>query len=132
MAELTITVGGRRFEVACRDGEEHLLQTAAAILDAEAQTVVGQAGRIPEGRLLLMSGLLLADRTIAAEQALDEANARAAALEAELAALRQAPAPEPVRVEVPVIPGEVTDRLAEFAARAEAVAARLEERGTAV
>ena len=131
MAEQTISVGGKRFEVACRDGEEHLLQTAAAMLDAEAQTVLSQAGRMPDTRLLLMAGLLLADRTAAAEQALGEAEARASALQAEIKALRQAPAPEPVRVEVPVIPGEVTDRLAEFAARAEALAARLEERGTA-
>lgn len=131
MAEQTISVGGKRFEIACRDGEEHLLQTAAAMLDAEAQTVLAQAGRVPEARLLLMAGLLLADRTVAAEQALGAAEARAAALEAEVEALRNAPPPEPQRVEVPVIPDEVTDRLAEFAARAEALAARLEERSPA-
>ncbi len=131
MAEQMISVGGKRYEVACQDGEEHVLQTAAAMLDAEAQTVLSQAGRMPDGRLLLMAGLLLADRTAAAEQALGEAQARVAALEAEIAALRQAPAPDPVRVEVPVIPEEVTDRLAEYAALAEALAARLEERSTA-
>ena len=130
MAEQTISIGGKQYEVACQDGEERLLQTAAAMLDAEAQTVLAQAGRMPEARLLLMASLMLADRTAAAEQALGEAEARAAALEAEVAALRAAPAPEPVRVEVPVIPGEVTDRLAEFAARAESLAARLEERCT--
>ncbi|MGY6410410.1 MAG: cell division protein ZapA [Alkalilacustris sp.] len=128
MAEQTISIGGKRYDVACQDGEEQLLQTAAAMLDAEAQTVLAQAGRMPEGRLLLMAGLLLADRTVAADRAVADLQAHAAALEAEIAALRAAPAPEPVRVEVPVIPGEVTDRMAEFAARAEALAARLEER----
>ena len=31
MPEITIQIGGRNFEVACQDGEEHFLQAAAAI-----------------------------------------------------------------------------------------------------
>ena len=42
--------------------------------------------------------------------------------EAELAQLRNAPMPEPERIEVPVVPTAVTDTLAEIAARAEALA----------
>lgn len=127
MAEQSITVGGKTFEVVCQDGEEHLLQAAAAMLDAEAQTVLNHGGRVPDARMLLMAGLLLADRTAAADDGLAEAKARIAALEAELAALKSAPPPDPQRVEVPVIPDDVTDTLAELAARAEAVAAKLEE-----
>ena len=127
MAEQSITVGGKTFEVVCQDGEEHLLQAAAAMLDAEAQTVLNHGGRVPDARMLLMAGLLLADRTAAADDGLAEAQARIAALEVELAALKSAPPPDPQRVEVPVIPDDVTDTLAELAARAEAVAAKLEE-----
>ena len=128
MAELDISIGGKVFEVACRDGEEPLVKAAAAMLDAEAQTLLGQVGRVPEGRMLLMAGLMLADRTVSAESALADAESRLAALESELEALRNAPPPKPERVEVPVLPEGVTDRMAEFAARAEALADQLEER----
>ena len=128
MAEQRITVGDKAFDVACADGEEHLLHSAAALLDGEAQAVLEQAGRMPEGRLLLMAGLMLADRMVAMESRLSAAQSRVALLEAELEALKSAPPPEPLRVEVPVIPEGVTDRLAEIAARAEALAAQMEER----
>ena len=65
MPELTITIGGRAFPVACQEGEEHFLRAAAALLDAEAQPLVAQMGRLPESRLLLMAGLMLADNVAA-------------------------------------------------------------------
>jgi cell division protein ZapA len=128
MAEKIIRIGGKEFTVGCQPGEEEFLDTAAAMLDGEAQAIVAQGGRMPEARMLLMSGLMLADRTASAEEQLQAAESRVAALEAELSALRSGPAPEPVRVEVPVIPAEVTDVMAEVAARAEALAQQLEER----
>lgn len=121
MPELTITIGGRNFTVACQAGEEHFLQTAAAMLDAEAQPLTASLGRLPEARLLLMAGLMLADRTAAVE---DENRS----LKARLAEVEARGAPEPHRIEVPVIPPQVTETLAEIAARAEALAARVEER----
>ena len=36
MPEVEITIGGRSFEVACQEGEEHFLRAAAGMLDAEA------------------------------------------------------------------------------------------------
>jgi cell division protein ZapA len=47
--------------------------------------------------------------------------------EAELAGLRNVVI-EPERIEVPVVPQAVTDTLAELAARAEALAAEVEEK----
>jgi cell division protein ZapA len=123
MAELKVTIGGREFEVACQDGEEHFLRSAASLLDAEATALIGMIGRIPETRMLLMAGLMLADRTAGIEDQLREMRARAEAAEA---ALEEARA-NPLRTEVPVIPADVTDTLAEIAARAEALADRVEE-----
>ncbi len=121
MPELEISVGGREFRVACQEGEEHFLRSAAQMLDAEAQPLISQMGRIPEGRMLLMAGLMLADRTAAVEDDLRRLKARLAELEGR-------PAPAPERVEVPVVPREVAETLAELAARAEALAAQIEER----
>jgi hypothetical protein len=55
MPEETITIGGKNFEVACQPGEEHFLQAAARMLDAEARTLLAQIGRLPEARMLLMA-----------------------------------------------------------------------------
>ena len=42
MPEVTIHIGGRSFEVACQDGEEHFLHSAAKMLDDEAQALAAQ------------------------------------------------------------------------------------------
>lgn len=124
MPELEITIGGRAFQVSCQAGEEHFLNAAARMLDIEAQPLVTQMGRLPEVRMLLMAGLMLADKTAALEDELREIKARLAEIDAR-------PTPEAQRIEVPVIPAEVTEMLAEIAARAEAMAAAVEERATA-
>jgi cell division protein ZapA len=128
MPEVTITIGGRNFEVACRDGEEEFLKSAARMLDEEAQVLASQVGRMPEARMLLMAGLMLADRTASQEDRVAEIESQLAERDAELDRLRNAEPPEPQRVEVPVIPESVTDTLAELAARAEALAAQVEEK----
>lgn len=128
MPEVQITIGGRAFEVACQEGEEQFLQAAAALLDNEASVLVSHIGRLPEGRMLLMAGLMLADKTAGLEEKLRNAEEVLGQKEAELEALKARPAPAPERVEVPVIPGSVTDTLAEIAARAEALAQAVEEK----
>ncbi|MCO6382511.1 MAG: cell division protein ZapA [Vannielia sp.] len=128
MAEVEITIGGRNFQVACQEGEEHYLTGAAVMLDREASALVSQIGRLPEARMLLMAGLMLADRTAAFEEKAAAAEQRVAELERQVAALEAAPKPEPARVEVPVVPREVEEFMAELAARAESLAAQAEEK----
>lgn len=127
MPEVVIKIGGREFSVACLEGEEHLVHAAAARLDGEASALIGQIGRVQEARLLLMSGLMLADKMATLEDRLHQLETRAATAEAQLAealALAQA-APE--KVEVPVVPAGVVDALAEIALRAEYLAKSLED-----
>lgn len=132
MPELEILIGGRAFEVACQEGEEHYLQAAADMLNVEAQTLVAQTGRIPEARMLLMSGLMLADRTAGVEDRLkileDEAESYRAEIDRLKVALREAEsrATAPEKVEVPVIPAALSDNLATLATRAEALADEVE------
>ena len=128
MPEVTIHIGGRDFEVSCQEGEESFLHSAAKMLDEEARVLSDQIGRIPEGRMLLMAGLMLADKTAAVEDRIKEVEAQLAECTGELARLRDVPAPEAVRIEVPVVPASVTETLAELAARAEALAAEVEEK----
>ncbi|UWP91235.1 cell division protein ZapA [Aliiroseovarius crassostreae] len=125
MPDVVIKIGGRGFEVACQEGEEHFLKSAAAMLDAEASVLVSQINHLTESRMLLMSGLMLADKTAGMDDKLKDAEKKIADLQAEISSLKNA---EPVKVEVPVVPSSVTDTLAEIAARAEAVAAAVEEK----
>ena len=97
------------------------------MLDDEAQVLSDQVGRMPEARMLLMAGLLLADKTASVEDKIKEARAELAERDAELASLRNVVV-EPERIEVPVIPQSVTDSLAEMAARAEALASEIEDK----
>ncbi|UMA66445.1 cell division protein ZapA [Roseivivax marinus] len=131
MPEVDVNIGGRTFAVACQEGEEEFLLSAAAMLDTEASVLVDQMGRVPEARMLLMAGLMLADKTAGLEDRAKAAEAREAALLDEIARLQNAPAPEvpePERIEVPVLPAGVADTMAELAARAEALAEEIEEK----
>ncbi|HHC29693.1 MAG TPA: cell division protein ZapA [Rhodobacterales bacterium] len=122
MPDVTISIGGRDFDVACQEGEEHFLQSAAAMLDVEAQTLVSQIRHLTESRMLLMSGLMLADKTAGLDDQLKLAEQKIAKLEAALAAAQAA------ATQAPEVPAEVTDTLAELAARAEAMAQVVEEK----
>ena len=74
MSQVTIKIGGRSFDVVCQEGEENYLKTAASMLDEEAQKLESAGARITESRMLLMAGLLLADRTAASEEKLSKTN----------------------------------------------------------
>ncbi|MCF7700034.1 cell division protein ZapA [Loktanella sp. M215] len=119
MPQVEITIGGRSFEVACQEGEEQYLTSAARMLDAEAAHLSAQIGRMPEARMLLMAGLMLADRTAGLEDQLRESELELNGLRAQIEEAASRPAQ---RIEVPVIPREIHDSMAEIAARAEALA----------
>ena len=102
----------------------------ARALREEAQTLLAQIGRMPESRMLLMAGLLLADKAAGSEDRVRAMESQVGALRAELEEAREA-AMTPNTVEVARIPPEVTDTLAELAARAEAMAESIEEQAGA-
>ena len=123
MPDVSITIGGRQFEVACQDGEESFLKAAAEVLDGEARLLTDQVGRLAENRMLLMAGLMLADKTVALEEAAGSSKQK---LEDARTAARVAASTPPERVEVHVVPEKLVDTLAELAARAEALAEKAE------
>ena len=101
-----------RYTLQAQDGEERLLRRAAALLDEEAGKITEQAGRMPEPRLLLLAGLMLADRYNSMED-------RALVAERELARTKSAASG--------MVASEVQDAMAELAARAEALAEKAED-----
>ncbi|MEJ1998560.1 MAG: cell division protein ZapA [Maritimibacter sp.] len=124
MPDVKITIGNRDFEVACQEGEEHFLQSAAEMLNTEAQTLMSQIRHLTESRLLLMSGLMLADKTAGMEDNLKIAEKRIADLEAQL----EGKGITPVAVVPDPMPEGLVDDLTEIAARAEAMAEAVEKK----
>lgn len=134
MPDMTIEIGGKAFTVACQEGEEKFLTSAAELLDREAQVLVGSGARLTQDRMLLMAGLMLADKTISAEEELREMDRRLARQDQLVAELEARPAPAPevreivkeveVVKQVDVIPDAAVERLDALAERAEALAAR--------
>jgi cell division protein ZapA len=61
MPSIDIEVAGRRYNVACRAGEEDQLRELAAVVDARARDAATALGQLSEGRQLLFAALLLAD-----------------------------------------------------------------------
>lgn len=64
MAEVEISVAGRTYRVACRDGEEDNLRAAAGIVDSKSREALAGLGALSEARQLLFASLLVADQLI--------------------------------------------------------------------
>ena len=128
MPEVTIKIGQRPYTVNCPEGEEPQLQKARDALDAEASTLLAYAGRVPEAQMLLMSGLMLADRTLALQEQLRATEAALEQAQQASQEVYQEIKTVVKEVEVPMVPVALLETLAELSARAEATADDLEER----
>ena len=100
MPEVAINIGNKKFTVTCQPGEESALEAAASLLNNEATFLVSEIGQLSEQKLLLMSGLMLADKMATqseklakSEIALEEAVKKAQTLE-ENVNLQQVPVAE--------------------------------------
>jgi cell division protein ZapA len=83
MAQVIVSIADNPYTMNCPDGEEDHLQDLARLLDTEVQRIRRSVGSVGEIRLLVMSGLMVADR-------LSEAIKRIEELEGQHAALREA------------------------------------------
>ena len=70
-----LTIAGRVYQVACREGEEDNLRQAARLVDGKSREALSGLGTLSEARQFLFASLLLADQLI--EKKPDEAAAAA-------------------------------------------------------
>lgn len=61
MGQVAVVINGRNYPVICEDGQEEHVKRLAAYLDKRASELAGTVGPVGEGRLLIMTGLLVAD-----------------------------------------------------------------------
>jgi cell division protein ZapA len=114
MGQVSITLNGRTYPVACDDGQEEHVVRLAAYLDKRSADLLSSVGTVSEGRLLVMLALLVADELA---ESYDETHR----LQDEVESARHAVQESVTNAEERFLP--VLERLAE---RIDALAARLE------
>ena len=83
MPQVSVTINGRQFRLACEDGEEEHLTHLAQELDSRIVQLRARFGEIGDTRLTVMAALALADE-------LSEVKEKLQRLEPELAKLQEA------------------------------------------
>ena len=78
MGEVTVDIAGRSYRLGCGPDEEKHLVGLATLLDTEARGLLKQFGQMSEGRLLLMTALMIADRLGEADDKVLQAEQRLA------------------------------------------------------
>jgi cell division protein ZapA len=106
MAHVSVTIDGRKYRLACNEGEEARLESLAGVIDEKIGEMRAAFGEIGDQRLVIMAALTIADSLTDArdEAARERERAKAAEERAQAVALS----------------------LDELGSRLEALAARLE------
>jgi cell division protein ZapA len=63
-AMVDLTIAGRTYQVACREGEEENLRAAGRLVDAKSREALSGLGTLSEARQFLFAALLLADQIV--------------------------------------------------------------------
>jgi cell division protein ZapA len=63
-ALIDLSIAGRTYQVACREGEEESLRAAARLVDGKSREALAGLGTLSEARQFLFASLLLADQLI--------------------------------------------------------------------
>ena len=61
---IDLNIAGRTYQVACREGEEDNLRSAARLVDGKSREALAGLGTLSEARQFLFASLLLADQLI--------------------------------------------------------------------
>ena len=61
MAQVTVTINGRKYDIACDDGQEAHLTRLSQYVDRRVNELAATVGQVGDARLLVMISLLVAD-----------------------------------------------------------------------
>jgi cell division protein ZapA len=89
MAQVTVSIAGRSYRMACDDGQEDHLRSLGRMLDDKIEELRGGFGEIGDMRLAVMAAITMADE-------LSETKRRIALLEREIQLLSTSDADEQV------------------------------------
>ena len=110
MAQVSVTINGRAYQIACDDGQEEHLRQLAGYIDRRMAELIAAMGQIGDMRLLVMVSLLIADELSEVTRQLDDTRKTS----------------EDARSTATKVDAQAASALESIAARIEAIAARLE------
>jgi cell division protein ZapA len=120
MSQVSVTINGRQFRMACEDGQEAHLMELARDLDTRIEGLRSKFGEIGDTRLTVMAALTLADVVL-------ETGQRVKRLEEEIEALQEARAASAERAKAAQT--SVAAALAAAAERIEIITRKLNQTG---
>jgi cell division protein ZapA len=116
MSQVTVTINGRQFRMACEDGQEGHLMNLARDLDVRIEGLRSKFGEIGDTRLTVMAALTIAD-------SLSETGQRIKRLEDDIAAMQDTRALDTERTQT--VQAAVAAALTNAAERIEAITKKL-------
>lgn len=128
MPDINLNIGGRSFAVACPEGEEASLEAAAQILSADARTLVEQSKTLSESQMLLISGLMSADRAISIQEDLKKAEVEINNLKLKIEEGSMEKSIDDDKLSSSNLTTELYERLSKLSLKAESLADSLEKK----
>lgn len=116
MAQVTVTIDGKQYRMACDEGQEEHLMELASRLDRYVAHLKDSFGEIGDQRLTVMAGIMVMDE-------LAELQKRVRGMESEIATLRKTR--DDALVKADRSDAVLTDALSSLAGRMEGLAAKL-------
>jgi len=128
MPDINLNIGGRSFAVACPEGEEASLEAAAQILSADARNLVEQSKTLSESQMLLISGLMSADRAISIQEDLKKAEVEINNLKLKIEEGSMEKSIDDDKLSSSNLTTELYERLSKLSLKAESLADSLEKK----
>lgn len=117
MPEVNVEINGRKYRMACEEGQQGHLIGLAERFNAQVEDLKGAVGEIGDNRLTVMAGIAVLDE-------LSEAERKIKALEAQVAELNQAG--QEIAAELENVEARFAKKLTEAAEALEGVAETLD------
>ena len=118
MPEVNVEINGRKYRMACEEGQQQHLIGLAERFNTHVEALKGAVGEIGDNRLTVMAGIAVVDE-------LAEAEKRIKALEAEVLVLTRAG--QEVAAEIEALEARFATKLSDAAKAIEGVAVALDE-----
>ena len=118
MPEVNVEINGRKYRMACEEGQQQHLIGLAERFNTHVEALKGAVGEIGDVRLTVMAGIAVVDE-------LAEAEKRIKALEQEVLVLTRAG--QEVAAEIEALEGKFAAKLSDAAKALESVAVTLDE-----
>jgi cell division protein ZapA len=120
MPEVSVEIGGKKYRMACEDGQEQHLLDLADRFNRTVEKLKGGFGEIGDNRLIVMAGIAVLDELAEAERRIDS-------LKEDIVELTTAG--RELTLEAEELEQKFARRLAEAARKVEAIATAIDETG---